>query len=341
MKVTKLHKLFGILIATSALGAKGLSCGPCEDSVVVTPVLPPSSDGGVEPGDAGDWLAEECIRKCGHGLCEPQTAPLADGGVAYSIQCTTSGDCVGGRMPARSASEASSMREEHFLARMAYLEEASITAFRDLRKDLHALGAPRKLLRRASRAKRDEMRHAKRMRALAVRAQEPMGEVLLHPAKRLSLEELATQNAVEGCVREMFGALLAAYQAMHAEDQEARTVMCEIAKEEAEHAALALDIHQWAMKRLDGRARERVQEARRRAVMQLGRRREGELGARYRARYGLPSAREMEVLGRAMACAFGGALACSPSPHRSNRLQQIPWPDAVLCDCEDVGRHFA
>ena len=52
--------------------------------------------------------------------------------------------------------------------------------------------------------------------------------------------EIARENAEEGCVRETFGALLAAHQAAYACDPEVREVMTRIAGDELRHAALAL-----------------------------------------------------------------------------------------------------
>jgi hypothetical protein len=46
------------------------------------------------------------------------------------------------------------------LADAAWLEAASVDAFRIVRRELRAHGAPRRLLRAASRSKRDEVRHA-------------------------------------------------------------------------------------------------------------------------------------------------------------------------------------
>jgi hypothetical protein len=55
------------------------------------------------------------------------------------------------------------------LAEAAWLEAASVDAFRVLRLELRAHSAPRRLLRAASRAARDERRHARAAGALARR----------------------------------------------------------------------------------------------------------------------------------------------------------------------------
>jgi hypothetical protein len=99
---------------------------------------------------------------------------------------------------------------------------------------------------------------------------------------------MAIDNAVEGCVRETFGALLATYQAATAKDPVIRAAMKQIARDETRHAALAWKVASWLNGRLAPTARERVKEARRAAAMKL-------LGARHQARpemarLGLPNA---------------------------------------------------
>jgi hypothetical protein len=49
MKTARFEVLVGMIIATSSLGARGLSCGPCGGSYTqVIPILAPDSS-----GDAG------------------------------------------------------------------------------------------------------------------------------------------------------------------------------------------------------------------------------------------------------------------------------------------------
>jgi hypothetical protein len=56
----------------------------------------------------------------------------------------------------------------------------------------------------------------------------------------------ALENAVEGCARETYSAVVAAYQAKHAPHAGARRAFARIAKDEAEQARLAWDVHAWA-----------------------------------------------------------------------------------------------
>jgi rubrerythrin len=182
------------------------------------------------------------------------------------------------------------------LARSAELEAAAEPAFRRLRAELHELGAPRSLLRAASRAARDERRHARSMRALSLRhgarAQAP--QIAARSAR--SLEAIATENAVEGCVRELYGALVATYQAEHAADVELRTRMRRIALEETRHAALSARVQRWLEQRLDAEARRRVVAARSEAVATLEREITRPMDEELAARAGLPLPHEARQL---------------------------------------------
>ncbi|APR81571.1 putative lipoprotein [Minicystis rosea] len=171
--------------------------------------------------------------------------------------------CVG-RMPAGLASAprdrgASVLGD--FLSRGAHLEAASITAFERLATELEAHGASRDLIDEARRAADDECRHATVMGALArARGGDPVAPCI-EPTPPRSLADMALENAVEGCVRETFGALVGAYQANHAGDAEIASAMHPIAADEARHAALAWKVHAWAMEQLGSEQRARIERA--------------------------------------------------------------------------------
>jgi rubrerythrin len=130
-------------------------------------------------------------------------------------------------------------------------------------------GAPKSLRRATRRAARDEIRHARITRELAVRfgGRYVPPQVTAKPAP--SLETIARENAAEGCVRETYGALIATYQAQVATDPQVRRVMREIARDETRHAALAWRIARWADKCLDPRAKQRVRAARQASIETL------------------------------------------------------------------------
>ena len=156
-----------------------------------------------------------------------------------------------------------------YLARAAHLEAASVDAFLALGDELSALGAPRELVQMATRSAKDEVRHA---RVTGRLARQHGGAVIAprvrRPARR-SLEAIARENAVEGCVRETFGAMVATWQAAHASDPKLRVAMRRIAADERRHAALAWAVATWADTRLDAAARGRIRAARSRAVRSL------------------------------------------------------------------------
>src|SRR5439155_17831135 len=83
----------------------------------------------------------------------------------------------------------------------------------------------------------------------------------VHAREARSLEGIAVDNAVEGCVRETYGALVATYQAENAKDAAVRAAMKRIAREEIRHAALSWQLDGWLAGRLDRAARERVARA--------------------------------------------------------------------------------
>jgi hypothetical protein len=162
-----------------------------------------------------------------------------------------------------------------YFARMAYGEAASVHAFANLEADLARWGAPAELVAAAARAARDEVRHARLMERRA-RACGGTVEVVSPRVRRRSsrssarsLESIARENAVEGCIHETFGALQLRWQASHARDAADRGLFARIAADETRHAALSWLIAQWAEPLLDARARKRVAAARSRAARAL------------------------------------------------------------------------
>jgi hypothetical protein len=83
------------------------------------------------------------------------------------------------------------------------------------------------------------------------------------------IEVVARENAVEGCVRETYAALLACRQARAATDPAIRAAMTGIARDETRHAALAWAVDRWSQALLAPAARRRVREARHEALDRL------------------------------------------------------------------------
>jgi hypothetical protein len=137
---------------------------------------------------------------------------------------------------------------------------------------------------------RDEQRHARLATALAARA--GVGVSLPHVASTpvRSLEAIARENAVEGCVRETFGAAIAVAQSSTATDPRVRAAMDRIGADELRHADLAWDVARWLDSRLDRAARNRVARARRRAARDLVRSASRPVHPELVAHLGLPEA---------------------------------------------------
>jgi hypothetical protein len=153
---------------------------------------------------------------------------------------------------------------------MAWLEAASVGAFRRLARELRAHGAPARLIAAAKASARDEIRHARVMAQLAKKHGSVVPPVVVRDVEHTrDLESVARENAVEGCVGETFGAALAAWDAEHGEHEDVRAAMRDIVDDEMRHAALGWAIAAWAEPHLSHEARVRVQGARDEAARDL------------------------------------------------------------------------
>jgi hypothetical protein len=205
----------------------------------------------------------------GSGCTDGNFTPGPNG--AVGIICT---DCLGGggRRPRglkRLKHVTAKTRAGAYFAQMAHEESASVHAFRCMKQELLRFGAPVDLVNAATRAEREEIVHAR----LMSRHARAFGGVGV-PARtkktvQRSLEAMAIENAVEGCVNETFGALLMTWQAQHAASPDLRNTLARIARDETGHAALSQAVASWAESQLGERARMRVQRARARAVEKL------------------------------------------------------------------------
>lgn len=132
-----------------------------------------------------------------------------------------------------------------YFADMAALESSAVRAFERLARELDALGAPATLIARARSAARDEVRHARVAGSLARRFGASAPSVTTEALAVRDRLAVARENAVEGCVRETFGALVGTFQARAARDPDVARAMGAIARDETEHAALAWDVAAW------------------------------------------------------------------------------------------------
>ena len=178
--------------------------------------------------------------------------------------------CVG-RRPVGLSSEpmASLCPLGDYYASVAHLEGAAVLAFDVMARELKRFGAPYDLQLRARRARADEERHHRLMAAFARREGGVVPCVRAVVQGERSLLAAALENAVEGCVREAWGALSAHYQAATAADPEARQLWHGVAIDESEHAELSLALHDWFMLQLTLEEQELVETAMQRARLEL------------------------------------------------------------------------
>jgi hypothetical protein len=182
----------------------------------------------------------------------------------------------------------------------AHLEAASVDAFRILHDELVAHGAPQALCRAALRAARDEVRHAAIVGRLALRFG---GGVEAPVVPRGGLRDrfaLALENAIEGCVRETWGALQTAWQARSARSANVRAAYRSIARDEAMHALLGWQVAEWAESKLTRAQRLAVRRARERAFEELFEALSVEPPEILVVDAGLPRANEAVLLARAL-----------------------------------------
>lgn len=223
---------------------------------------------------------------------------------------TESGGCAGRRPEGFTQTQRPSHQVGEYLCMMAELEDAAVEAFARLAEELRAFGAPTDFVQAARAASAEEVEHTRAMSELAQSyGQSPVRATIAAPRAR-SFFDFALENAVEGCVRETFGAVQAEVQARTAGDRRIAAAMHKIAREEAGHAELSWRIHEWAWERLDTAERQALQAAQRRAVSELEREVEQLPSAELCRVAGLPDARVSQALLRDLqAQLFAPALA--------------------------------
>ncbi len=304
----------------------GAGTNACEAGYIVSFYLvgPPSACNPNTGGVLADLPSSQCF-----ALCPPQSNDASTATEAISCQVEGPGPAGGydggplpvnplqqpasvectyvpqpgcrpgsGRRPEGLAYERCEGPDEgaRFLAELAHHEAASVDAFERLTSELEAHRAPARLRTASRRAARDEVRHTRWMKKLALCAGARVPPVRIEPARVRSLEEVAVENAVEGCVRETFGAAVALIQAERAGDARVRRAMRRIARDETRHAELSWAVARWIDARLDAAARLRVREARAGAVEALAHEVAREPDASLTGPLGVPSASQARAL---------------------------------------------
>lgn len=188
--------------------------------------------------------------------------------IACSVEVVFDG-CIGGRRSAALCSDGAIGRGSdvaQWLAAMAHEEAASVASFVRLGRRLHELRAPADLVARCRAAAIDEARHARIMRRWARAHGVEPARPRHDDAGVASLETLAIENAIEGCVHESWAALELAWIARREAGTAKGPALAGIASDELGHAELAWAIDEWLRTQLEADACARVDAARTKAM---------------------------------------------------------------------------
>jgi rubrerythrin len=267
------------------------------------------------PDSSGQLTVERCQSLCAGApiSCAAFVNPTAGPYVSCNYGPCAVGRRTEGLSDARFGALGAVAR---YLAEAAYLEAASIEAFDRMARELAAHGAPESLIAAARRSARDEARHARQMRKLAQRAGARVPACAVEPRAVRSLEAMAVENAVEGCVRETFGAVVGLHQAERANDPTLRRTLRRIARDETRHAELSWAVARWLDLQLDESARGRVRGARDGAIETLSREVATEPDRTLETELGLPSATQARAVVTELHRSLWSAAACESTLSR-------------------------
>jgi hypothetical protein len=246
--------------------------------------------------DGGALSSAECMALCppsDSGLSVLYCGPSGASGQPV-LQCGYCGNA--GRRPEGLGEAPTAVGVGTFFAQCAWLEAASVHAFRRLARELRALGAPATLVRAATRAAGEEVQHARTMSRIARRHGTEPRRPNVPPMRLRDARSIAHENAVEGCVREAYGALVAKWQAERVRDPALKRRLARIAREEVGHAEIAWQVASWLEPTLASAEREEVERARRAALDELRVTVSQGPASELRDRAGLPSAPEARRL---------------------------------------------
>ncbi len=245
--------------------------------------------------DPGLFLQPDaCVVLCPHdsyGNPLPQCSPLNSNDlVCWITFCGT-----GGRLAAGVNMHAGGSGVGRILGDMAAHEAAAVVAFEQLAVELSRHALPEALRRAALRAADEERRHTRLVGALARRRGGRFGISGSRTEVR-SLEEIALDNAVEGCARETFGAMVGLYQSMHAPDPAVRAVMASVSEDELGHSSWSWALHEALAPRLSRQARRKIRGARDEALATLTRGLLAGKSEAERAELGMPDEERLESM---------------------------------------------
>ena len=305
MRLTRrLIHIAGILVAATVAGCGGNECvGSCTAPPTVTKTITAGAACSLLDDDLDPFAGNSpaCAALCGDGYrcllpdsftsevhalnpnaaTDPPQGGWPDGGRMLAcptspatLAVTCAAMVVGGRRTegCHGGEVAAGTSVGDRLAALSWLEAVSVHAFDRLERELAAHGARPRMLRDARKAKRDEVRHTRMTSRLARRyGGTPRMPDAPAPVGARPLVEIAIENAVEGCVRETYGAVQALVEGRASPDRAVRALMKAIAPDECRHAELAWNVHRWAMPQLTAREQRRVTDAMRAAAQEIAR----------------------------------------------------------------------
>lgn len=195
-----------------------------------------------------------------------------DGTVVFLSQTNTTPTCDIGRRPEgllACAPPAPCDELGAYFANAAYLEAASVHAFARFAEELQELGAPEALVSDAWRSALEEIAHTQMVSLIAARYGGAVPKPHIVPPPARDAFSIALENAIEGCVRETYGALVAWYQAEAASDPMVKSAMAQIAEDETRHAELSWRVAEWLEPQLSAEQRARIDASRKEALVTL------------------------------------------------------------------------
>lgn len=304
-------RLSALLIAAGPTSLVGCGCPTTDYRYDRTARLDPNNtDEAVQEAIAASIgeelsMARVCLPLCGSSSSGTETLNVIacergefEGEPAIVCHMSGHDDCGGvGRRPPGLCDDTMTASDPcaAYLARAAALEGASVHAFLLLAEELAVHGAPVALVEWARRAAIDELEHTRVVASLTRRyGGEPVAPRVRAAAPRAALD-MALDNAVEGCIHETLGALVAAYQARHAADSQVRHALAHIARDEANHALLSWRISEWFEGRASVAERRKVRTARR-SALRVAVKRAQPTSVRLRRELGLPDAAERRAM---------------------------------------------
>jgi hypothetical protein len=269
------------------------------------------TDGGAYQWDGGSFPMDFCADACDAGVSP--VIDLLDGGVRgfmyangfkgcqnfeRSLVCWSAAQpvpCgVGGRLASGVECSARGTGLARVFADMASHESAAVIAFDQLAEEFAHHGLSPGLQRAARRAAAEERRHVRLVGALARGASFSLTRT--RPQVVRSLEDIARDNAVEGCGRETFGSLIGLYQAKHAKNRRVRRVMAQVTADEIGHAQWSRAAAEQLSSRIRPAVRRELRDLRDEALTQMAAEFANTVPAELHDDLGIPDAERLQTM---------------------------------------------